>query len=165
MTLRGNNVNISIMASREDLFVRPLFFDSLSGEFLPPTDEKKRLHTLGRLAYATFQPEHELPQDEEQSLFVYDIPWAAGAVSRIVCSIDIHSGKYAMGALTLHADGIDYVAFHDTNGIPGNLGQFLLVDEGGRRETHFPLNLGDPLNIAKQFVANRAQAFFDQLVA
>jgi hypothetical protein len=39
----------------ENLWVRPLFYDALSGEFHPSGDLAKKAHTVGRLAVATFK--------------------------------------------------------------------------------------------------------------
>lgn len=62
-----------------DIIGNYLFYDALSGEFLPPTDQEHRIHTLGRLAVATF--EKGANQYTHRATYAYKPNWALGSIA------------------------------------------------------------------------------------
>lgn len=144
-----------------DLFVRPLFYEALSGIFLPPDDRLHQSQTMGRLAYAAFSEgerslNHALSPPYPE--FTYLPDWASGVTVKIDCEMVRRSAR------TLILQGIHLselssdrrVYINDTSG-PGEPSMHI-----GTRANDLHLSLsGNRLYGAKETVARLVQSFFN----
>lgn len=146
---------------KNQLWVNPLFYDALSGEFTPPSDEQHRKHTLGRLAYACYtKGEHVINSESTPSyLDSFYIPSWAGHIT-VKADFDLDEEDPQTTALygVLLRDRSErtlYVANQDS-------GVYIGTVEGGDLE--FPLELGESLQQARVAVTSATQEFFDSAI-
>lgn len=144
----------------EDLFVRPLFYDALSGEFQPPTDPQRRSHTLARLAVATFTKGEEIESDAEQVTLLYKPSWAP-IESTVACPIDLETGRTTLTLLSLEMPERE-VNFIDAS--MGKLPRGLVLSTGHGAEIWLGVELGTELDGTRMLATRAAQVFFNAAV-
>lgn len=146
--------------SREPLFVRPLFYDALSGEFTAPTDNLRRKHTLGRLAYASYaKGEHRVNEDVDPPyLECLYVPSWAGHVS---VQTDFDFDENGVQPTVLYGvqlkDNVERVLYI-ANEHPG-----IYIGTVDHEDLRFPLELGDNLARARAAVTDAVQSFFETI--
>lgn len=152
------------MVRGSELTVNSLFYDALSGEFLPFGSETK--HTLGRLAVATFQRGEETlddPINELRSLYeaTYTPSWAPGVKTIVSCIKDsdqalLRELRLVAGTQRLNVSHLPEPNFRD--------GLWLTHKHLDRPQPHFDgllkLELGPELGVTQAIVASQAGAFF-----
>ena len=140
--------------------VRPLFYDALSGEFHPPSDELRRAHTLGRLAYAgVSKGDVDLIDDggDPYLQYRYRPSWAPHVLTIANCDMDEEEAPTRLTSIELRDSVGRSVLMADENMYgPQNI-------HVGTLETdiRLPLSLGDELAQARLLVARTTQVFFD----
>lgn len=144
------------------LVVRPLFYDGLSGEFRPACDLEQRTHTLGRLARAAYL-KGEITYEETDHATVSYVPSWAGSVTA-TASISREQGMDRIFGVRLHVPGEVRAPFLDISDAPLMTGDRQLMQVYDGRSELF-IDLADDINAAQAMVAERAQAFFDQINA
>lgn len=155
--------------SIENIYVNPLFYDVLSGEFNPPTDPAKRAHTLGRLALATFSKGEWTPPaiGGSRAKFTYEPSWAPQALVEVTASrLPKTQDTPEIVSLSLLApEQPDNDTFFYTVGGPDN-GTHVAISRLQRMEsTILPLELGPGLAQGRELATQVAQEFFDSLQA
>jgi hypothetical protein len=145
----------------EQFFIRSHIYDALSGEFRPPTDPEKRLHTLGRLAIATVTKGQYTLNHEDESfdpLFTYRPSWAPDVTAQV-------TGEY----LTPHLMAIASLDLNDESGRglfvsdeTDKSGVVLQIDDSEEPGDgiYYDLALGAELQDARAAVTKAAQEFF-----
>lgn len=143
-----------------ELYIKPLFYDALSGEFRPPSDPQKQVQTLGRLGYTAFnEGELELINHsvEPQLDFRYTPSWAPNTVTTLHCSQVGEGGLLVAHTVSLtNTDSKKSLHIMDTR--PG----WMEIGHGDD-EKALPLELGESLAAARLAVAEAAQMFFDEI--
>ncbi len=146
--------------NREPFFVNPLFYDALSGEFTPPTDDKQRQHTLGRLAYASYSKGELTVEDTSppylRSLY---IPSWAGHVT-VRADFDFDEKGFQPTTLT----GILLQDKAKRSLCVAEDGSIIYIGTVDNGDTRLPLELGEELQTARAAVTQAAQEFFDTAV-
>ena len=139
-----------------DITVRPLFYDALSGEFLPPSDPLQRAHTLGRLSYAACSKGTRSPDARPWiSKFLYTPSWAEHVRVIADChSTGTNNQEHFLGAITLVSVAGTQLEIADLEG------DGIYIAENGN-ETELEVQLGTELSIARQAVTCAAQRFFE----
>lgn len=157
--------------SRLFLGVRPPFYDVLSGEFTPPTDELNRAHTLARLMTATClkgtdnyedvtpygsRPPRRLLGKVVRSS-TYDPSWAP---VRSVAIINPRGDSYIEG---LHLEAYtseDKLTIYDLTDAE-KYGVRLVLN--GAQPEDMPTEIGEELIEARQHITAVARTFFNRL--
>ncbi len=160
----------------ENLVVRPLFIEALSGGFEPLSDIEGRTHTLGHLAYASFIKGDVVMNgyDDEHFGVTYEPSWAPGVEATVICKQFVANpdlaGSGSSSALLENlflkdTDGSENLRLH--NAVTMNRERIcrdgLVIVRNFREASQTPLILGDDLNIARRLATEQAQDFFDQL--
>ncbi len=155
------------MINPNNVLVSPLFYDALSGEFQPPTDELGRSHTLARLAVATLTKGEQLEGPEHFNVriaeFVYTPSWASETVVEATCYLDAHRKMAKLSTLHLfapEADDLSVISYSLFQLPRLNLIRGRTINDN---TTRLPIDLGDNLTRTKQIVTAAAQEFFGQL--
>lgn len=148
--------------TRELSIVKPLFYDVLSGEFVPATDPTKRKHTLGRLAFAAVQKGEALQVEDHRRDFEYEPSWAPGILVTAACS---HVADGELGNredLVLSLVGIDLVNKLDNSSLTvmEDEKEFFII-ENEMRFPSKPLELGPNIARTRRIITLRAHAFFE----
>ncbi len=142
--------------------VRDTFYDALSGEFQPPTDPDK-MHTLGRLARATYRKGDE-NKDAVRTfpgrVFYYEPKWAAGVTVTTGCEFIEGTESLRMSLLSLVC-GEEGITFMNATSEEEEPGLVILEEDGGAKE--YSLELGLLLVEAKLAVTGLAQKFFESV--
>ena len=152
----------------ERFFIRPLVYDAMSGEFAPPTDPEKRLHTLGRLALATVtKGKYTLDRESFDPLFTYRPSWAPDVTAQVrINYLPMHvTGEYlatpmlAITSLDLTSESGKGLHVSDET---GDDGVTLYIDdsEAPNDVIYYDLALGTRLRDAKATVTNAAERLF-----
>lgn len=149
------------------LRVHHLFYDALSSEFKPPSDPEERLHTLGRLAYATARKGNEDVGGFNlyKRSFRYVPSWAAS------CEVTAkYTRKFNETLLTLedlelagsenNSLRIEALPVGDNPDDPEF--RFTITDVACNSET-YDLELGCKLTVARTALAGVAQEFFNTI--
>lgn len=141
--------------SIENLSIRPLFYDALSGEFNPATDPQRK-HTLGRLIVATFlKGDTRLGHPYADPLeFTYRPSWASGVGSTIDCD-QVDKTTFRVSDITLRSSFGELLIADDTTMESARL----LISTSNNRE-QYSLGLGKDLALAKSAVTKAANEFF-----
>lgn len=142
-----------------NLFIRPLLYDALSGEFQPNTDTLKHSPSLGRLAVESYQKGTRVPTVDMQGTrrVRYNPTWAP---------VTVESGWKRMNQDNL---SLSHLAITDGNGHqikfedqPHNDRLFIVQ---GIDSFYLPLGLGEELDHAQVTATEKAQTFFDSIVS
>lgn len=156
--------------SGADIFVNPLFFEALSGEFTPPSDAQKRAHTLGRLAIATFiKGEQKIVNHgattsglTNTAYIKYSPSWAPEVTVEVIGYLTDNKGKsneseFLLKIMSLNnqEDGDLLITNLADKGLP------IMHVHGLGMEFDLALEPGDQLDIAKHKAATLAQYFFE----
>ena len=159
------------MALEHDFGVRPLFYDALSGEFLPPSDNIGRAHTLGRLTVAAcskglrapgqFLSGSHIPKNlghRPVNTYTYQPPWAN--VEVVVAKQTIGVG-FVEGLQVHSLDTGETFAVYDTIDPSASTQRGIrIVDDSVR---FMQIELGAMLDDARSAVVQTAQQFFDSI--
>ena len=172
---------------RDQATIRPLFYVALSGEFLPPSDEEHRKHTLGRLLIATISKgsiddwgrirDENAPFSAKHMSFLhrYKPSWApveSTAITATETKVTHDSKHHRTEVSSLTIVGLELRAlesdaklkvYDNTSSSDNWLGVRLIFVSPESEVTTMPLSLGEELNVARASVADSAQAFFDQI--
>ncbi len=158
---------MSLPRLAQDVVMRPLFYDALSGEFAPKSDPSKRNHTLGRLVVATFRKgdvveENYDPGEPGLSAISYSPSWAPNSVARVEGKVisDGARGRFFFANELLLTSSVlpDRVLCIKDNAMAHEYG-LVLGDEYG--DMDLPLELGENVNLAKSSLAYSARQFFN----
>ena len=140
------------------LYIKPAFYDSLSGEFRYSRDSEDRTHTLGRLAQATFNKGVIDRQEEECEppylIARYSPSWAPQA-ELLVDYDEVEDGMNIAHGLWLRPVGAL------SGGIYIDESNDVLQIGSSAEEKYYSLELGRKLTIARQAVTEVAREFFD----
>jgi hypothetical protein len=143
-------------------FVRPLFYDALSGEFQPPSDELQRSHTLGRLAYEAYSIGLRIDRHADMKTFAYQPAWEPSVRASAVH--DTYQDLLILRQLQLT---------HNQNWLTISSsfdGGSLEMARGDRGEANsevrssLTLELGEELDKTRNAVTQAAQDFFNLAV-
>lgn len=166
------------MASmRPNLVINPLFYEALSGEFLPPSDLEKRAHTLGRLAYAAFLKGKQIlphaPAGRAQTAyFRYKPSWAPTVEAELDC--ELYGNLYVARSFDITnrekplqewPDSVMIVDSLDQIDSPSLFLQDLINDDGGEAWMSDLAPKSKSLDNFRTIVAESAQNFFNHLEA
>jgi hypothetical protein len=151
----------------EKLFIRPLFYDALSGEFSPPTDPLNRKHTLGRLAVATFIKGGSVSENyvvngfQATPVIQYKPSWAEKVSSTISLEVDKNTMVHSLTQLDLRTSdrGLTVIDMRRGNKPRGIV---LISNEG---DQILPLDLDENLDAARLAVSEEAQKIFDSVLS
>lgn len=146
----------------EDLHIRPLFYDALSGEFYPQTDKRGGKHTLGRLAVAAFTKGSYRPSRETNpsySIFSYRPSWAPSVKAEVDGDPEPNVSTILVRGLTLFHASVGRLDISDCgmNG-PANV----YIERPGAY-WRIPLELGKEIDIARDLVTQVAQTYFEEV--
>lgn len=145
-----------------EIIVSPLFYDALSGEFVPACDSEKRKHTLGRLMIAATQKGEAIQVDRGRRDFEYEPSWSPGILATSVCYHMPEDKLFSNETEVLRIVGVDLA---DT--VTGST--LTLIEEGNglsiiENEIPFgpmPLELGPEITRARDIVTARGFSFFN----
>ena len=147
----------------QHLGVRPLFYDALSGEFVPPSDPNGHAHTLGRLAYASvlkgeISRNEVVPGIGRRVVDTYTyVPSWSGVISRAIRE-QSSMGFIAGLELRPNVEGeVEKLGVYDIQLNDGHRGIQLV----GTDERTIPLELGESIGQSRSAVTEAAQSFFD----
>jgi hypothetical protein len=155
------------------LSVHPLFFDALSGEFIPTSDPQQRQHTLGRLAYAAFTKSDLIPADDmhvvntigDPFMAVYRPSWAPTVETTVTGSLEEDDHAFRLtGIELLNEQGeLLRISNHYYN---EEQNSFQMKLPGGRNgpvatTVSGSLALGDGLSYARAKITQEAERFFE----
>jgi len=146
--------------SIDRLFIRPLFYDALSGEFTPPGGTKT--HTLARLAIATYikgEADTENTEENPHKLFRYTPSWAPSVESSVICRTDRRADYTTLGLISVDAQGGGLTLLDGV--VDSNHGTHGLVITNSVGTARNMLELGEPLDEMREIVSKAAQRFFD----
>jgi hypothetical protein len=158
------------MSKNETLLtINPLFYDALSGEFVPFGSKTK--HTLGRLAVATFQKGKEPDisplthvYNEHYYEIAYNPSWAEDVESRVGCFEPAEMGhpQTLLRHVLLTKGNQRLWIVDETRTNPFNSG--LRITRYGTKQTEIsqPMKLGSELQAAREAVTQAAQEFFTE---
>jgi len=158
---------MSVGRDADRLRFHPLFYDALSGEFQPPSDEEGWLHTLGRLAYASVLKGEKDWGSSREYIFRYNPSWAASVIVTAKCYRGFDESLITLSSLLLDGPKPHSLTVGSTLVIPRleeEPPEFKLsvANDGVNAETYV-LELGEKLNNAKVAVTEAAQEFFNVL--
>ncbi len=146
---------------KREIVVSPLFYDALSGEFVPDSDPERRKHTLGRLSMAAVQKGEATQVDRWRRDFEYKPSWAPGVLATAVCS---HMPKDKL--LSSETEILSLIGVDLADRVNGS-SLTVIEEENGlsviENEITFglmPLELGPEIARARCIVAARAFSFF-----
>ncbi len=147
----------------EDTYIRPLFYEALTGEFKPPSDPEKRVHTLGKITIATFTKGTLIRgfSDEWHVGYEYNLSWAPKVHSRVICLEDMDHLKTNLSQLVLNTES-EELTFQDALNNSESESSGIVIVSSGKRIVELPLWLGPELEIAKEAITNSAQSFFNR---
>ena len=155
------------VGSRPDLYLRPLFYDALSGEFTPFTDPEKR-HTLGRLLVGTYlRGEIEVLNEDDAPYekYIYTPSWAGQISVSLTCeygSSDNQQIRTAWGLWMRNSENQNYL-----NVVDGQTGQIEEMHigtnvDGIDADCYHELVLGPKIALAREAATEAARKFFNQ---
>lgn len=143
------------------LYVRPLFGDAISGEFVPSCDAQMRKHTLGKLMYAAVDKGEHAINDiayPHYSVFRYQPSWAPNTRVKIECG-HVEGAELLVLAGGIHlADAVGRTLYINDENYDGPQNVHIETPDA---EVRLPLALGEPLQVARQAVTAELQKFFD----
>ncbi len=147
--------------------MRPLFYDALSGDFEPQSDPLHRKHTVGRLAIATFLKGEVIEDYDSSDVDLIGIRYTPSWAPRVKVLIDgLQDGKF------FHPVFIDLASRNPRIAVQGfDVGDDSLLGNDGYglevgdnpQDVSLLLELGEDLDGAKTYIAERAQVFFDSI--
>lgn len=147
------------------LFVHSPFYEALSGEFSVADDSQKKIHTLGRLANATFRKGTRHMMTRREVEYVYTPSWSPG-VSVELRGNTIRGDRsiLKMSGLALCADNDSALTFSDVDvsntggSLPPAIQVMHDIDEG------IAMFLEDDADVsrARGKIAGFAAEFFNQ---
>ncbi len=156
--------------------IRPLFYDALSGEFVPPSDKLGRSHTLARLAVAASQKgEYNLrslrsehaPSSlkiQETEFYTYSPSWADVLVRivrrRITQTNPLNPGNVE-GILLGSQNTANSLEVYEVT--PYDRPEQRRIRIVGSEVLELPLNLAE-IEAAREAVTRSTQEFFDSVV-
>ena len=148
----------------EDVTIRPLFYDALSGNFHPPKDPFGHAHKLSRLIVATTQKGTD-SLDRETILtnvtYTYLPEWASGVTSKVDAIIPGEQSLAIVAGMHLHDESGEHsLSVEDVVDDDGH--HLRLASELQGIGNYYPLELGKKLHVARLAVANAAQKFFNE---
>jgi hypothetical protein len=148
----------------ETLFVRPLFYDAISGEFTPPTDPLHGQHTLGRLAIASFIKGSRVTNTPGSEEYHYVPSWAENVDTWVDVLQDTPSFARHLTVLSLRnqQDESQILTIADTRYTRSSVDRGITITDTEGMQ-FLPLSLGEELAAARQLIAEKAQNFFDYL--
>lgn len=141
------------MTDMNRIFFRPLFYDALSGEFIPRSDELKRIHTLGRLSVASYQ---KGDVTEDSKLDTRTIQYVPSWASQVTVKTRWHVESCG--------DVLTRLSLVDTQG--GKLSIYHSVEDDklelftNSAAHYLDFALGAALTSARQVITDSAQSFF-----
>jgi hypothetical protein len=149
--------------SAENFLIRPHVYDALSGEFRPPTDPEKRLHTIGRLAIAAVtKGDYKLIHAEGESdfapRFIYHPSWAPHVTVQVDADfISRDHDQMLMSGIDLKSETHRGMYFGDA--ADSSDGVTLVIDRA-QETVYYDLALGAELQGARAAATKAAQEFF-----
>lgn len=149
--------------------IHPLFYDVLAGEFSPPTDPRRRSHTLGRVAYAAYTRgqlvtgsiEGAIDHFTRHPAALHRLSWAPAnaLVSGSACG---DNGVHMRRLLLTSDRARTFMVEHHLPEGEGDDDTISIVDRAG--EQRFDLTSGpDGLAVARLAITQRAQEFFNSI--
>lgn len=159
------------MSKRPDgleLVVDPLFYDVLSGRFMPKCDPQRQVHTLGRLARGAFMRGTVIPVDEASKRFEYTPTWASKLTAVSLCLAVGRTGLVSLTGLELNGPNADQIEISFIDNTPtgqdSDPEQTVVLRENSKTQW-LNTNMGEKLKHTQNTVAIATQHFCDRMVA
>lgn len=152
--------------SADDFSIPALFHETLSGEFKPRIDPKKRRHNLARLALATFVN----GEDRSSNTRAYQPSWAEGvtAFAHFRKPFDCKGPAEELYAFALEAEGVATLGLRTARMYTIGFEETLYVGDGTwnwQTEQRYNIAFGTNLEAARDMVTKEAQTFFKAALA
>lgn len=150
-----------------NVFVRPHFYDALSGEFKPSTDERGITHTLARLAVGTYvrgsRSIDGIDTDDRSLVRAEYTPSWAPITSVAYGNAELSDTAVNICGLHLFSEKSGSLEYIDALFL--DMGRGLVILSSDVEIAHLPLSNGDnnELFAARATATETAQAFFETL--